>query len=128
MREIALRQHDLDDALARIRPDAVYLIQDVVPVPDEGLLEVDRVFDVDAPRQVVAMPYEMLGDDGAVAARDAVATEPALFQVRRRDLQRAAFPLTGREAHRRVFRVLGRRVTAVHPDRPHRVPREVLDP
>src|SRR5690606_33283257 len=97
------------------------------PRPEERLLEVDRILNVDGPREMVAVPDEMLRDDGAIAARNAVPAQPPFLQMRRRDLERAAFPLAGGEAHRRVLGELRRMRTAVHPDRPHRVPREVLD-
>src|SRR5690606_19899046 len=72
VREVIRRQHDLDAALARIRADSIRLAEHVVPRPEERLLEVDRILNVDGPREMVAVPDEMLRDDGAIAARNAV--------------------------------------------------------
>ena len=83
----------------------------------ERLGEVHRILHDGHQRQVVAVADEVLDERGLVAARHAVAAEPAFLQVRGRHLEHVAFPLAGRETLPAVLRVRRWTRPAVHVDR-----------
>ena len=68
------------------------------------------------PCQVIAVPDEIFVHGGPIAARDAVAPDPVLFQVRGGNDQRIAVPLTGRKPLPGMPGVIRRMRPAIHPD------------
>src|SRR5262245_30317225 len=115
-----------DDAFARKRSNRREVRARVVAVTEKRLFEILRILNEHTPREVIAVPDEVLGDGRRIAACDAVATQPAFLEMRRRDLERLSEPLARRETHRRVLGVLRRMRTPVHPDGPVRLPCKVL--
>src|SRR6266404_525736 len=72
------------------------------------------------------MPDEMLDNRRPVAARNAVAPNPAFFQMGCINSKDVAFPLTGGESLRRVQRIIRRVRPTIHPDRTLRAPGKMV--
>ena len=123
----ALRPNDLFHRLAGIRRDLAADEIFVFPAAHHWLGEINRIRYHRHEGQAIRMTDEMLDDGGAVAPRNAVAANPAFFEVRRVDRQNVAVPFAGREAHRRVQCVVRRVRTAIHPDRSLGAPGEVMN-
>ena len=114
----ALRPNDLFHRLAGIRRDLAADEIFVFPAAHHWLGEINRIRDHRHEGQAIRMTDEMLDDGGAVAPRNAVAANPAFFEVRRVDRQDVAFPLPGRKPHPRVWRRVRGMRASIHPDGP----------
>ena len=115
-------RHDADgaidffDRLAGIRIDLLVRGGDEVSGAYERLFEVGGIVNHDGDGEVIAVAHDVRADGGVGAARDAVAANPAFFQMIGDDGQRVAFPFAGGETLPGVASVVGRVGAAVHPD------------
>src|SRR5215831_8951144 len=115
VRDDAFRADYFFDALTRIRRDLAGHTEYVVAGADHRFRQVRGVLNHRHPRHSVAVPDEVLGNHGAVAAGDAVAANPALLEMVGGDSQDIALPLTRRKAHGSVWSIIGRVWPPVHP-------------
>ena len=118
MRHVPCRPIDLVDGLARIgrdvlarRRDAQFVVRTNGSVRYTGSSITEISVRMSPCRTKCSVTVRL------VAARHAVAADPAHLQVRGRDGEHVAVPLAGRESLPGVRRVFRRMRTAVHPDR-----------
>src|SRR5581483_2220346 len=116
MRDLALGPRQLCRILAAEDADVLAGIEVPVIAADQRLGEEDRVFDHSGDGKVVAVASPMLGEDGLVATRHAVAADVILLEMRGGDGEHVALPHSGGEPLPRVRRVVAGMGAAVEID------------
>ena len=105
-----------DYRFARIGSDLLVGVVKKIGGADERLGQVVRIVDDHHHGQMVAVPEQMFGSGGVLAARDPIAADPAFLEMRGGDGQHVAVPFAGRESLPGVGGVGGRMRTAIHPN------------